>query len=111
MTARTKLKDYWQRTTVVTGPDYRQLPLALQKVFAGMRLTYRTTELAIIGGDMPVDENGRPARMDAARVLSLDFPLSQEEFTELRENILSELGRSEPDAFKERVCQRVRLEN
>ena len=47
-----------------------------------------------------VNEEGKP----------LDFPLSQEEFTQLRENLLSELGRSEPDAFKELVCQRVRPE-
>ncbi len=40
-----------------------------------------------------VDEEGKPP----------DFPLSQEEFTQLRENLLSELGRSEPDALKELV--------
>ena len=47
-----------------------------------------------------VDNEGKP----------LDFPLSQEEFHKLRENLLPELGRSEPDAFKEVVCQRVRPE-
>ena len=40
----------------------------------------------------------------------MDFPLSQEEFTQLRENLLSDLGRSKSDAFKEEVCQSVRPE-
>ncbi len=70
MTARTELKDYWQRVIVVTGPGYSQLPLALQKVLAGMSLTYRATEFAIMAGNTPVDKNGRPARINAARVFA-----------------------------------------
>ncbi len=70
MTARAELKDYWQRTIAVNGPGYRQLILALQKVLAGISLTYRTTEYAIMGGDTPVDEKSRPTRMDAARVFA-----------------------------------------
>ncbi len=48
MTARSELKDYWQRVVVVTGPGYAQLPRALQKVLAGMSLTYRATEFVMV---------------------------------------------------------------
>ena len=58
MTARIELKDYWPRVVVVTGPGYAQLPLALQKVMAGMSLTQRATEFANMGGNTLVDENG-----------------------------------------------------
>ncbi len=47
-----------------------------------------------------VDKEGKP----------LHYPLFRENFTQLRENLLSELGRSEPDAFKELMCQRARPE-
>ena len=55
---------------VITGPGYAQLPLALRKVLAGLSLTYRATEFAIMGGSAVVDENGRPTRMDTARVFA-----------------------------------------
>ncbi len=96
MTARTELKYYWQRTIVVTGPGYRQLTLALQKVLAGMSLTYRTTEFAIIGGDTPVDENGRPARMDTVRVFAefsktiVSMPLLEEAELTVNDAVLRE---------------------
>ncbi len=70
MTARTKLKDYWQRVIVVTEPGSSQLPTALQKVLADMSLTYRATEFAIMGGNTFVDKNRRPVRMDAARMFA-----------------------------------------
>ncbi len=84
MSARTELKDYWQRVVVVTGPGYAQLPPALQKVMAGKSLTYCATEFAINGGNTAVDENGRPARMETARVFAelsktiISMPLLEE---------------------------------
>ncbi len=70
MTVRAKLRDYWQRVVVITGPGYAQLPLALRKLLASMSLNYRATEFAIMGDSAVVDENGRPTRMDTARVFA-----------------------------------------
>ncbi len=70
MTARTELKDHWQRTIVVTGPGYKEMPLGIQKVLAGMSLTYRATEFVIMGGTTPVDASLRSRRMDTASVFS-----------------------------------------
>ncbi len=70
MTARTELKNYWERAIVVTGPGYEQMPLAVQKVLTSLSLTYGTSEFAIMGGDSPVYANRRHTRMDTARVFA-----------------------------------------
>ncbi len=61
---KTALRNEWRRTIFVSGPGYKHWPEPLKKATATVALAYREIEATLFAGDMQVNDELRPARMD-----------------------------------------------
>ena len=61
---KTALRNEWRRTIFVSGPRYKHWPEPLKNATATVALAYREIEATLFAGDMQVNDELRPARMD-----------------------------------------------
>ena len=70
MDTRNKLLSVYTRVIFVSSPGYREWPLPLQKVTSMVALMCRRLEVTLCVGDMKLDADLRPHRIDYPRMMT-----------------------------------------